>query len=244
MIRKFILIFILLFLASCGSPQDYSQTYIIVMNRKKIGTEVVNEKTDRNGNRTCIAEQALDSGPNAKDKKQRIIKTKMVIPKGQLFPSSYAYDSDTDSSYEIKVEDGKIINTNKTQEESEVKQIPFDPGMPMLSLTSYHTIDYWIRKYDEKKRGDQNIQTYLFPSASIVKIMVTPSNTILPDHDNKELKIKNYEIEVDNEINILLWVDQDNRLYRMFIQGPNIEVIREDLFLKIEKDYKQQGENL
>ncbi len=239
MLRKFILIFILLFLASCGSPQDYSQTYIILMNRKKVGTEVVNEKTDKNGNRTCIAEQVLDSGPNAKNKKQRIIKTKMVIPKDQLFPSSYIYDSDTGSSIEIRVEDGKIISRDKKEEGVEVKEMPFEPGIPMLSLTLYHTIDYWIHKYDEKKRGDQDIQTYLFPTASIVKIMVTPSNTILPDHDNKELKIRNYEIEVENEMKILLWVDQDNRLYRMFIQGPNIEVIREDLFLKIEKEYKQ-----
>lgn len=243
MLRKFIPIFILLFLASCSSPQDYSQTYIIILNSKKGGTVIVNEKTDRNGNRICLAEQEVNIF-SAKDKKKNIIQTRMVFPEGNLFPSSYSCKNGSDVSYELKVNGNQIIRTINNKEGTKEKIIPLEPEMRMLDLMIYHTVEYWIRKYDKKKGGIQIFQTYLLPYDSIEKISVSPGEIILPEHETSELELKNYEIEIRDGLKISLWVDKDSHMYRMFVHGPNVEVIREDLFLKIEKDYKQQGENL
>jgi hypothetical protein len=219
----------------------YSQTYIIILNSKKVGKEVVNEKVDRNGNRICVAEQVLESGPNAIDKKKKIIKTKMVIHEGQTFPSSFTYDSNTGINYELNVTDGKIVRKYQNQgDEPQITKVRFDPGMPMLNMAVYHTVDFWIRKYDVNKKGQQIFPTYILPSGQVAEMIVNPTSTALPQHDNKTLKLQNYEIVMNNDINILLWVDQNNRLYRMYIQGPNVEVLREDLFLKIEKEVKQK----
>ncbi|NLA74440.1 MAG: hypothetical protein GX846_03010 [Deltaproteobacteria bacterium] len=233
--KKIILVLTLLFLGSCGSPQDYSQTYVIVMNREKAGKEIVNEKVERNGNRTVIAEQELDSGPSAKDKKKRIIKTRMVLPKGALFPLSLSFESSTGVSYDITAADGKIIKTQNKQGEKQVTQESLETDMPVLNLAVFHTFDYWISKYDASKGGRQTFPTYLLPSGQVLKTTVTPMSSTMSDHDSKQLKLKRYEIELGDEIVILLWVDQDSRLYRLFIQGPNVEVIRSDVFSKIEK---------
>ena len=40
---------------------------------------------------------------------------------------------------------------------------------------------------------------------------------------------------------ILLWVDKDNRLTRLFIQGLNIDVIRSDLFDLINKNKESKN---
>lgn len=239
--RKFFLIFVLLCLSSCSSPQDYSQAYTILMNRNKVGTEIVNEKTDTKGNRVYLAEQEINSSPNSKDKKKRIIRTKTVIGKESIFPSSYSYDSNTGTDYDLKIEDGEIIRTFKDQEDRQVPKIPFNPQIPMFDLSVYHTVDYWIQKYNINKGGQQSFKTYLLPAGSIVNVVVGLSETPETEYENETKKLKHFEIVIDNEITILLWTDQNNRLYRMFINGPNIEVIRSDVFSKLEEKLRKEG---
>ena len=48
--------------------------------------------------------------------------------------------------------------------------------------------------------------------------------------------------QIGDQLTMLLWVDEDKRLCRMFLRGPNVEVIRSDLFDRLvakQKDIKQ-----
>ena len=98
LLLSFIVIPSLLSLHACISSHDYSQSYVILINKKRVGTEIVNEKTDIKGNLICISEQEMDT-PASKDKKRRIIRTRMVFEKGKLFPVSYSYESSAGLCY-------------------------------------------------------------------------------------------------------------------------------------------------
>ena len=234
-IRIFFSLLLISFLTgifSCGGSSDYSETYIILINQERVGKEIITEKTDRTGNLVCISEQEMDSS-GSKGKKRRIIRTKTVFSKGIFFPVSYSYESSSGISYDIKVEGGKIIKTLKNKGESSETITSLKSDMLMLDLTVFHTINYWIRKFDENKRGQQVFQTYLPATASIERLSVVSDGVIIPEHDSQ---LKNYEIKIGNELTMLLWMDKDNRLYRMFIKGPNIDVIRSDLFDRLNKN--------
>ena len=191
------------------------------------------------GNLVRLSEQERDIYIGPKEKKQKVIKTKTVIPKGQLFPVSYSFDSNTGSSFDLKLEDGKIIRTIKDGN-SNKSVTPLEHGMLMLDLSAFHTIDHWINNYNEKKGGKQVFQTYLLPSATTRKISIVPSDIFLPKNFTGGIKLKNYEIEVTDRLTILLWVDSDNRLYRMFVKGPDIDIVRTDLYDQIKKNNNQE----
>lgn len=220
---------------SCGSSDNYSETYFIMINGKKVGKEIITEKKDIKGNLICLCEQERDLLVGPKETKQRIIKTKAVFPKGQIFPSSYSYDSSTGTSYDIKIENGKIIKTFKQEDKLSEIQSPFETGIRMLDLSIFHTIDYWFRNYDKNKGKHQKFETYLLPSANIKQISIIPANNTIPINEPIERDLKNYEIAVRDRLTIILWVDKNNRLYRMFVKGPNIDVVRSDLYDIINK---------
>lgn len=223
---------------ACSGSNDYSETYIIVINGLKVGKEIISEKTDIRGNLVCLSEQERDTF-GSKEKKRRIIKTKMIFPEGKQFPVSYSYESTSGTSYDVKVEDGQIMRTFKKDSESRESITPLEPGMLMLDLNAFYTIDYWIRKYNFNKGGRQVLQTYLLPAGSIQKLSIIPTKISIPEHESKKLQLKNYEIEIGDGMTILLWVDKDNRLYRLFFRGPNIEMIRADLFDRLNKKTNQ-----
>ena len=230
----FTLIPLILIINACDIFSRYSQLYIIVINRLKVGEEIINEKTDIKGNLVCLSEQERDTY-GSKEKKRRRIRTKMVFPKGKQFPVSYSYESSSGNSYHVKVEDGQIIRTLSDEGESREFVTPLEPDMYMLDLNAFHTIDYWIRKYDAQKGGRQVVQTYLLPAGSVEKLAIIPADIIIPEHDNETMNLKNYEIDIGDGMTIFLWVDEFSRLYRLFFRGPNVEVIRADLYDSINK---------
>jgi hypothetical protein len=237
-----VLLAFLLSINACDFFGGYSQSYVIVVNKKRVGKEIINERTDIKGNLVCLSEQEMDT-PASKEKKRIIIRTKTVFRDENLFPVSYSYESSAGTSYDVKVEDGQIIRTLKKEEGPQVTQTPLEPGMLMLDLTVFYTIDYWIRNYDVTRGGQQVLQTYLLPAASIRQLSIIPAQIFIPEHETKALRLKNYEIDIGHGITMLLWVDKDNRLYRLFIRGPDIDVIRSDLFDKLaskENDSKQK----
>jgi hypothetical protein len=228
---SFVLVTFLAGIFSCSDSRDYSQSYIILLNKKKVGKEIIKQKTDIKGKLVCLSEQEMHT-PGSKERKRRIIRTKMVFQEGKLFPVSYSYESSAGTSYDVIVKDGQIIKTLKKEGESQESTTPLEPGMLMLDLTVFHTIDYWIRKYEADKGGRQVLQTYLLPAATVERLSIVPDNTFIPEHESK---VKNYEIKIGKELTMLLWVDKENRLYRMFIRDLNIEVIRSDLFDRLHK---------
>lgn len=231
---SFVLLTFLAGILSCGDSIDYSQSYIILSNRQKVGKLIVNEKTDIKDKLVYLSEQEMDI-PGSKEKKRIITSTKTVFQKGESFPVSYSCELSAGTSYTVKVEDGQIIRTLNKKEGPQVIKTHLEPGIVMLDLTVFHTIEYWIRNYDLNKGERQVFKTYLLPYDSIEKVPVIPAGITIPEHETKALQLKNFEIEIRDGRTIMLWVDKDNHLYRMFIKGPDIEVIRTDLFSRLNK---------
>lgn len=238
MLQKLLLVFILFCLSACSGPNDYSETYIILRDGESVGKEIIHEKIDRKGNRTCLSEQEMVMFSKSKGKKESVISTKTIIPNKELFPTFYSYESNTGTSFNIKLEDGKIIKTQKNKGEVTEIITPIEPGMLMLDLSVFHTINYWFRKYNINKKEPQVFRTYFPHSASIGSVSVSPGDTVTPVH-NLQVQLKNYEMEVDNELKILLWMDKENHLYWM--QGPNIDVIQSDLYDRLNKKMNQEN---
>jgi hypothetical protein len=235
-----ILISLFLYINACDFFRGYSQSYVIIINRKIVGKELINEKTNYKGELICLSEQERDTY-GSKKKERRIIRTKMIFHEGESFPVSYSYESSAGISYDLKVMDGQIIRT--LQEEGQSREIttPLEPDMLLFDLNAFHTISYWVSKYDRDKGGLQFIQTYFLPSGSIEKFSVAPVSVNFKVHETMGLKLRNYRIEIGDQMTMLLWLDEDNRLFRMFIRGPNVEVIRSDLYDQIKK--QKESEN-
>jgi len=227
-----VLIPLLLITPACMSSRTYSQSYVILMDNKEVGKETVNEKTDRKGNRTCFSEQEMES-PAAKDKKRRIISAEMVFPEGKLFPASYSQESSAGASFDIRLEGGQIIKTLKSGKDSGEIKTPFNPDLGMLNMTVFHTIDYWIRQYDVSKGGQQFFKTYLLPAGTLERISIFPVETLTREIGGKALLITYYEMRVGDGLTANLWVDQNQRLCRLFILGANIDVVRSDLYAQL-----------
>ncbi|MBN2319405.1 MAG: hypothetical protein JXR49_10030 [Acidobacteria bacterium] len=238
LLLSFIPVPFLLSIYACNFFGGYSQSYVILINRVKVGKEVISEKTNFKGDLVCLSEQERDTY-GSKKKERRIIRTKIVFPEAKLFPVSYSYESSAGTSYDVKVEDGTIIRTLKEDGNSRESITPLEPDMLMLDLNAFHTIDYCIRKYDIKKGRPQVFQTYLLPAGSVAELSVIPDQIVIPEHETKALQLRNYEIRIGNEMTIFVWVDKDNHLYRMFSPSPNIEVIRSDLFERLESKQKE-----
>jgi hypothetical protein len=227
MLQKIFIVSFLFIICSCSGPSDYSQSFIVLVNNAKVGTLMTVEKIDRKGNLTCLSEQERGA-EGSTEKKRTGNRTKMVIPKGQFFPSTYSSEFIDGISYDIKVENGQIIRTFVRQGKSERSQIPFEPGMAMLDLSILHTIEYWFRNYDLSKGETQTIKTCLLPSGRVENLIISPVKSITPDN------IFEYQISHGSDIKISLWVNKENRLVRMNIEGINIGVIRSDLYDKKE----------
>ncbi len=239
---SFIAFIFLLGIFSCGTSNEYSQSFIILINGLKVGKLLINEKPDFNGNLVLLSEQERDTY-TSKGKTRKIIKTKMIIPEEKLFPISYSYDSSNGTSYNVKLENGKIIRTIQIEGELQEYKKPFKQGMLMLDLMGYHTVDYWIRRYDRDKGGQQVFLTYLLPTGTIKPLTVTPVRTFIHENESKDLKLRNYEIEIDERLTILIWVDSNNHLYRMYFKGPNVEVLHSDLYDQLNKIKQSKDKN-
>ena len=231
----FILISFLLYLNACDMFGGYSQSYVIIINRSIVGKEMISEKTNFKDDLVCLSEQERDTF-GSKKKKRRIIRTKMVFQEGKPFPVSYSFESSAGTSYDLSVKDGQIIRTHQVEGETQETITPLEPSMLMFDMNAFHTIAYWISNYDIEKWGRQVFQTYLLPAGSVAKLIVDPAAVNLSVHETMGLRLRNYRIEIGDQMTMLLWVDEDKRLFRMFFQGPNVEVIRSDLFDLINKN--------
>lgn len=209
---------------ACNFFKSYSQSYVILLGTRQVGKEVVSEKTDLRGNRVCLSEQEM-TPPNSSEK--RVIRTRMVIPKEGRFPVSYAQESGEDNSYEMKLDGEQILRTGGGAGES---RTPFLPDMLLLNPTAFHTLDYWIRHYDLRKGGQQFFRTYLLPGGAVERVSVFPLDADRVESGGKKIELKNYRVEFEDGLTLLVWVDGDARLCRALMEGAGLDVIRSDFY--------------
>jgi hypothetical protein len=111
----------------------------------------------------------------------------------------------------------------------------------MFDFNVYHTIDYLIRNYDIPKGGLQVLRSYVLPADRIESLEVAPVKSAKHEYETKVLQLKSYQIEIPDRLTIYLWVNKNNRLYRMFIPGMNIDVIQSDLFSELTSKVPGEG---
>lgn len=208
----------------CSFFKNYSQSYVILLNTRQVGKEVVSEKTDLQGNTVCHSEREMNP-PNGGER--QVTRTRMVIPKGSRFPVSYAQESGGGGSYEMKLDGEAIVKAGGSTGES---RTPFLPDMLLLDPTIFHTLDYWIRHYDLKKGGQQFFRTYLLPGGSVEQVSVFPLEIDVVSSGGKKVQLRNYRIEFEEGLTLLVWVDEDARLCRALMQGGNLDVVRSDFY--------------
>jgi hypothetical protein len=237
------LCFILIPFSGNTAAQDtspvYTQSYTILIDGSIAGKETVTEVIHENGNLLCTSEHEVDIR-NPLKKWRRFFSTKMVLPEGAFFPVSYSYKSDVGISYDLSRTDIQITSIIQREQKSRESTVPFNPDMVLLDPNVYHLYDYWIRKYDTGKGGLQALQTFVPHAAVSTPIMaeaITDSDLNL---ETGTLHLRNYRVEVPDVWTAALWVDNDNRLVRIFISGPNIEVIRTDLLPEIISEHPEQ----
>lgn len=209
---------------ACNYHKNYSQSYVILLNNRQVGKEVVSEKPDLKGTTVCLSERELNP-PNGGDR--QVIRTRMVIPKGGRFPVSYAQDSSGSGSYEMKLDGEAIVKTGGSAGES---RIPFLSDMLLLDPTVSHALEYWIRHYDLQKGGQQFFRTYLLPGGTVEQVSVFPLESDVVSAGGKKVQLRNFRIEFEEDMALLVWVDQDRRLCRLLLEGSNLDVIRSDFY--------------
>lgn len=209
---------------ACNFFKNYSQSYVILLNTRQVGKEVVSEKTNLKGDTVCLSEREMNP-PNGGER--QVIRTRMVIPKGGRFPVSYAQESGGGNSYEMKLDGEQVLKTGGSAGES---RTPFIPDMLLLNPTVFHTLDYWIRHYDLQKGGQQFFRTYLLPGGSVERVSVFPLEADMVESGGKKVVLKNYRIEFEEGLTLLIWVDEDARLCRALMQGSNLDVVRSDFY--------------
>jgi len=237
------LCFILIPFSGNTAAQDtsavYTQSYTILIDGSIAGKETVTEIIHENGNLLCTSEHEVDIR-NPGKKGRRFFSTKMVLPEGEFFPVSYSYKSDVGISYNLSRTETQITSIIQRAEGSRKSTVPFNPDMVLLDPNIYHLYDYWIRKYDTGKRGLQALETFVPHTAVSTSIMAEAVIDSDLNLETQTLHLRSYRVEVPDVWTAALWVDNDNRLVRLFISGPDIEVIRTDLLPEIISEHPEQ----
>ncbi|MBN2337920.1 MAG: hypothetical protein JXP48_05195, partial [Acidobacteria bacterium] len=107
---------------------------------------------------------------------------------------------------------------------------PYLSDMLLLNPTAFHTLDYWIRHYDLKKGGQQFFRTYLLPGGAVERVSVFPLEADMVEVGGKKIELRNYRMDFEDGLSLLVWVDRDARLCRVLMEGSNLDVIRSDFY--------------
>jgi hypothetical protein len=228
--------FVLLFCMTMAIARDpdihYSQSYTIIIKGEVSGTETVVEKYGNAGELISTSEHEI-TVTDKMETKRMTFSTKMVLSKASFIPISYDYrytPGDSGDSYNVAIKDGHITSTlNKGGRTSEVTAA-LPPNMVILDHNVYHQYDYLIRKYDDKKKGQQVFADFIPVIGSDIKLAVTFLGDEKLELNKSILPIKKFRIEFLNIWSGTLSTDKNGRLVRLVVPAQDLQVVRTDLF--------------
>jgi hypothetical protein len=64
----------------------------------------------------------------------------------------------------------------------------------------------------------------------VERVSVFPLDADMVESGGKKMELKNYRIEFEEGLTLLIWVDEDARLCRALMEGSNLDVIRSDFY--------------
>ncbi|NWG13631.1 MAG: hypothetical protein HXY20_08865 [Acidobacteria bacterium] len=210
-----------------GAPSS-AQTFEIFMKGEPVGTEVVTETTDKDGNIVSRSEHEMLVSDGL-EVKRVAFNTELVLAKGSLQPIRYKLQYTSGQSHDSceVTSNGKqltriLLRGNRKSEAS----TPLVPGMVVLESNVYHLYEYLVRQYDRKKGGRQMFQAYLPPVGAEVPAALTRMEDSKLDLPGGPVPVANFRYEFVALLNGLLSVDASGRLVRLVSPGQELEVRR------------------
>ncbi len=217
---------------AAGDPYvSYSQTYIIVLNGSRAGTERVIERVGEDGSihATSSHEILVSDGLETK---RLAFETEMTLQKGTFLPTQYScrYTSgDTRDSYEVTVRNGQIVRTLTRSGRTSESMLPFHPGFVIVDFNVYHHYDYLFRKYNLKRGGRQTFQNFLPLISAEIPIALTRLQDSEIPSGQSSVQVQNFRIEFVGSWTGIASCDKAGRLVRLLLQEKGLEVLRKDL---------------
>jgi hypothetical protein len=210
------------------SAPSYKQTYEVLLRGQPAGTEVVTERTDRNGNLVSNSEHDLLVSDGLETKRVAFT-TELVLAKGSRAPIRYElrYTSgEAHDSCVVTVAGNQLVRTLVRGSRKSETVAPMRPSLVMVESNVYHLYEQLPEKYDMKKGGRQTLQAYLPPVGAAIPAALT----LLGEGDVPTpagvIHVRNFKFEFVGLTNALLSVDMSGRLVRFANPEQELEVIR------------------
>jgi hypothetical protein len=228
--------FVLLLCMTMAMARDpdihYSQSYAIIIKGEIAGTETVVEKYGNDGELISTSEHEIYVSDKLENKRMAF-STRMVLAKTSFIPISYDYRytaGDSGDSYNVAIKDGHITRTLKRGGRTSEVTTAFLPNMVILDHNVYHQYDYLIRKYDDKKKGQQVFADFIPIIGNDIKLAVTFLGDEKLELNKSTLPIKKYRVEFIDIWSGTLSMDKNGRLVRLVVPAQDLQVVRKDLF--------------
>ncbi len=221
-----------LLLSMGGSGQDPSipasnaRTFEVFMRGQSVGTEVVTETTDKDGNIVSRSENEMLVSDGL-EVKRAAFATELVLAKGSLQPIRYKMQYTSGESRDsCEVTSNGTVLTRilvRGSRRSETST-PLVPGMVVLESNVYYLYEYLVRQYDWKKGGRQIFQAYLPPVGAEVPAALTRIEDSSLEMPAGAVPVRNLRYEFVALSNGVLSVDRSGRLIRLANPGQELEV--------------------
>jgi hypothetical protein len=211
-----------------AGPPTYTQAYEVILRGQPAGTEVVSERTDKDGNFVSTSEHDILVSDGLETKRVAFT-TELVRAKRSQAPIRYEMRYTSGESHDscvVTVAGSQLVRTLVRGSRKSEKAAPLEPSTVIVESNVYHLYEQLVQKYDAKKGGRQIFQAYLPPIGSGIPAalsllgeedVTTPSGT---------LHIRNFKFEFIGLTNALLSVDKSGRLVRFYNPEQELEVIR------------------
>jgi hypothetical protein len=213
------------------SPALYRQEYAVFIRGARAGTESVNERMDKDGNRVVASEHEILM-TDGLEAKRLAFETVMVFAKDTAIPTSYSYKYTSGSLkdyYDVTVKDAKITRTLSRSGNVIESTGAWLPGMLILDFNVYHHYDMLSRLYDFKKRGRQVFSNFMPVIGNVVPLAVTWLEDGNLDYGRGSIPVRNFKVEFVGVRTGLFSTDMNGRLVRLIMKEQDLEVVRKDL---------------
>ncbi len=211
-----------------STPASNERTFEIFLRGQSVGTEVVTETTDKDGNIVSRSEHEMLVSDGL-EVKRAAFTTELVLAKGSLQPARYRMQYTSGESHDSceVTSNGRLLTRvlrrgSRTSEAS----TPLAPGMVVLESNVYHLYEYLVRQYDRKKGGRQIFQAYLPPVGAEVPAALTRIEDSSLEMPEGPVPVRNFRYEFVALSNGVLSVDGSGRLIRLANPAQELEVWR------------------
>jgi hypothetical protein len=210
------------------SAPSYAQTYEVFLRGQLAGTEVVSERTDKNGNLISSSEHDLLVSDGLETKRVAFT-TELTLAKGSRAPVRYELRYTSGESHDscvVTTAGNLLVRTLIRGSRKSEATTTMQPAMVIVESNVYHLYEQLVRKYDVKRGGRQILQAYLPPVGADIPAALT----LLGEEDVATpagmIRARNFKFEFVGLANALLSVDKSGRLIRFANPELELEVIR------------------